>query len=86
MHDILLNMIVELNVTMKGFSYASMWMEKFKQSFKNQHSIQRACEGTCMKTILENICMLHTNYKHYVCACVMTYNYYIIHKDVYVRM
>ena len=39
-HDMLLNMIVELYVTMRGFSYASMWMEKFKKSFKK--STQRS--------------------------------------------
>ena len=39
-HNILLNMIVELYVTMRGFSYASMWMEKFKKSSKK--STQRS--------------------------------------------
>ena len=33
-HELLLQMIVELYVTMRGFSYASSWMEKFKQSTK----------------------------------------------------
>lgn len=39
-HDILLNMIVKLYVTMRGFSYASMLMEKFKQSLRK--SMQRS--------------------------------------------
>ena len=38
-HDILLTMIVELYVTMR-YSYASSWMEKFKQSTKN--TVQRS--------------------------------------------
>ena len=50
-HDVLLKMIVELYVTMRGFSYASMWMEKYKNPLKNQHSIQIAYVETCMKTI-----------------------------------
>jgi len=33
-HDILLTMIMELYVTMRGYSYTSSWMEKFKQSTK----------------------------------------------------
>ena len=33
-HNVLLKMIVELYVTMRGFSYASMWMEKYKKSSK----------------------------------------------------
>ena len=39
-HDMLLKMIVELYFTMRGFSYASMWIEKFKKSSKKstQHS------------------------------------------------
>ena len=39
-HDVLLKMIVELYVTMRGFSYASMWMKKYKKSSKKstQHS------------------------------------------------
>ena len=39
-HDVLLKIIVELYVTMRGFSYASMWMEKYKKFSKKstQHS------------------------------------------------
>lgn len=33
-HETLLHMIVELYLTMRGYSYASAWMEKFKQSTK----------------------------------------------------
>ena len=33
-HKMLLKMIVELYITMRGFSYASEWMEKFKKSTK----------------------------------------------------
>ena len=39
-YDVLLKMIVELYVTMRGFSYASMWMEKYKKSSKK--STQRS--------------------------------------------
>ena len=39
-HETLLQMIVELYLTMRGYSYASVWMEKFKQATKKstQHS------------------------------------------------
>jgi len=33
-HDLLLYKIVELFITMHGFSKASAWMEKYKQSVK----------------------------------------------------
>lgn len=39
-HETLLQMIVELYLTIRGFSYASIWMEKFKQSTKK--STQRS--------------------------------------------
>ena len=39
-HDHLLNMIVELFVTIRGFSYASAWMEHYKQLKKK--STQRS--------------------------------------------
>ena len=39
-HSALLKEIVQLYVTIRGFSYASFWMEKFKQSAKK--STQRS--------------------------------------------
>ena len=39
-HETLLQMIVELYLTMRGFSYASVGMEKFKQATKK--STQRS--------------------------------------------
>ena len=71
---------------MRGFSYASMWMESLKNPQKNQHNIQKACTGTCMKTIIDNIFMLNTYYIHYVCACVMTYNNYIYNSKTFMYM
>ena len=34
-HEKLLHMIVELYLTIRGYSYASAWMEKYKQFTKN---------------------------------------------------
>ena len=39
-HETLLQMIVELYLTVRGYSYASVWMEKYKQATKK--SIQRS--------------------------------------------
>ena len=36
-HETLLQMIVELYLTMRGYSYASTWMEKFKIRYKGVH-------------------------------------------------
>ena len=47
-------MIVELYVTMRGFSYASTWMEKFKQSAKNLFNNQKVYAGTYMKVVAIN--------------------------------
>ena len=33
-HSTLLNMIVDLFITIRGFSYSNAWMEKFKQQEK----------------------------------------------------
>lgn len=50
-HSILLKMIVELYITMRGFSYAGSWMEKFKQSAKNLLNDQKVYAETCMKVV-----------------------------------
>ena len=50
-HDILLQMMVELYVTMRGFSYASSWMEKSKQSAKNILNDGKIYAKTCMKVV-----------------------------------
>ena len=34
MHDLSLNMIADLFVTVRGFSYASEWIEHYKQTHK----------------------------------------------------
>ena len=49
-HDTPLKMIVELYVTMRGFSYASSWMEKFKQSV-NLLNDQKVNAETCTKVV-----------------------------------
>jgi len=47
-HAALLEEIVRLYVTMRGFSYSSFWVEKYKQSTKKAHSGQKAYAETCM--------------------------------------
>jgi len=42
--EALLNMIVELWVTIRGFAYASGWMEQYKQAAKKVSRSQRALE------------------------------------------
>ena len=37
-HEVLLGKIVELYITIRGFSYASRWMENFKESYKAVHT------------------------------------------------
>ena len=53
-HEMLLKMIVELYITMRGFSYANGWMEKFKKSTKNLHNGQKAYVGTYI-AVLHNL-------------------------------
>lgn len=40
-HDLSLYKIVELFITMRGFSKASTWMEKYKQSIQCSKSLHR---------------------------------------------
>lgn len=50
-HKILLSKIVELYLTMRGFSYASMWLERFKQQEKKStqwsKSLRRELYTSC---------------------------------------
>ena len=41
-HEILLNKIAELYVTVHGFSYASGWLEKYKQRTKESTQIRKS--------------------------------------------
>ena len=42
-HETVLRKITELYITIRGFAYASAWIEQYKQTPKNQHSGQRVC-------------------------------------------
>jgi len=53
-HEVLLKKIVELYITIRGFSYASGWMEKFKkvtkQSTQRSKSLRRDLHETVAST------------------------------------
>ena len=44
----LLSMIIELYLTMRGFSFASNWVEKFKQSAKKAPKNLKVSEENCI--------------------------------------
>ena len=52
-HSTLLNMIVDLFITIRGFSYSNAWMEKFKQQEKT--TTQKS------KSLRRKLCTDYTN-------------------------
>ena len=45
-HDVLLRFIADLYLTIQGFSYASAWMEHYKQATKKSTTIQKFAQRT----------------------------------------
>ena len=52
-HSTLLNMIVDLFITIRGFSYSNAWIEKFKQ--KEKTTTQKS------KSLRRKLCTDYTN-------------------------
>ncbi len=42
-HDILLKMLANLFITVRGFHYATSWIEHYKQAKKSRPNVQRVC-------------------------------------------
>ena len=51
LHDLLLRWITDLYLTICGFSYASAWIELYKQAKKNRHSDPKASERSSTLTL-----------------------------------
>ena len=64
-HLELLHKIVELYVTVRGFSFASAWLEKYKQRTKRVHNDQRVFVEICMRAVCRLIKYV-TKLFHYV--------------------
>ena len=45
-HNLLLRLIADLYLTIRGFSYASAWMEYYKQAKKKSTTIQKLAKAT----------------------------------------
>ena len=60
--SVLLAMITELYLTMRGFSFANNWVENFKQSAKKAPENQKVSEENCtIKTKMTKIFYFVTN-------------------------
>ena len=72
--SVLLSMIIELYLTMRGFSFASNWVEKFKQSAKKttqkSESIQSMVLDRCHRGASQHETYQHAYYTYQKCCIV----------------
>ena len=60
----LLFMITELYITVRGFAYASIWIERYKQETKKPSKDQKASERTCTMIMFNINRLIITRYRY----------------------